>query len=61
MTLDQIVDRVINIRKRYGMEQQKIKILCYAADIVIIADNEDDSKRMLFKFNQVTVTKEYNM
>lgn len=59
LILDQIVNKVKTIGKGYKMGQKEIKILCYADDTVLIAENEEDLQRMLHKFNQTA--EEYNM
>jgi hypothetical protein len=35
----------------YRMGESMINLVVYADDVVLIAENEDDLQRMLFKFN----------
>ena len=36
----------------YTMENYKVQVLCYADDVVLTAENEDDLQRMLFKLSE---------
>lgn len=58
-----IMDRIINDVKKvcggYRMGLRSIKILCYADDVILIADNEDDLQRLLYRFQ--TTAEKLNM
>ena len=36
----------------YRMGDKKIKAICYADDVVLISENEDNLQRLLYKFEQ---------
>jgi hypothetical protein len=51
-----IINEIIKSIKRmrgYRMGESMINLVVYADDIVLIAENEDDLQRMIFKFNNV--------
>lgn len=58
IVMEEIIKRV-NTGKGYEMGQQEIKIVCYADDAVLLANNEDDLQRLLHLFN--VTAKKYNM
>ena len=47
--MDEIIKQVRK-HKGYKMGDREIKILCYADDAVLIAEDEDDLQRLLFQF-----------
>lgn len=56
--LDEIIKQT-KTKRGYGMGNERIQILCYADDTVLIAENEDDLQRLLHIFN--TTAKKLNM
>lgn len=50
MILNQIVDKVKTRGRGYRRGQKEIKILSYAGDTVMIAENENKLQRMLFNY-----------
>lgn len=56
--MDEIIEAVKGMRG-YRMSGNNINIICYADDAILIAENEDDLQRLLFKFNNIC--KQYNM
>lgn len=58
LIMDEIINSVKNL-KGYKMGNNEIKIACYADDVVLFAEEEDDLQRLLFQFNKTA--KKYNM
>lgn len=56
--MDEIIKQVRHL-KGYKMGNRNITILCYADDAVLVAENEDDLQRLLYRFN--CVAKSLNM
>lgn len=56
--MDEILKKMRNM-DGYKMDNRNIVVLCYADDVVLIAENEDDLQRLLQQFNKTVKT--YNM
>ena len=56
--MDELIIQVRKL-KGYKMGDREIKILCYADDVVLIAESEDELQRLLHQFN--TTTKKFKM
>lgn len=59
LIMDRIIDDVKKVCGGYRMGLRSIKILCYADDVILIADNEDDLQRLLYRFQ--TTAEKLNM
>lgn len=53
LIMDEILEKIKTVGRGYKMGTREIKLICYADDVVLIADNEDDLQRMLYRFEQV--------
>lgn len=47
--MDQIIENFKKVNVGYMMRNRTIKVLCYADDAILIAENEDDLQRLLYK------------
>lgn len=56
--MDRIINKVKDVGRAHRMGTTELKILCYADDDVVIAENEDHLQQMLFV---VKAAKKYNM
>jgi len=43
--------KIFKIMRGYRMGESMINLVAYSDNVVLIAENEDDLQRMLFKFN----------
>ena len=50
--MDEIMTEVKRVERGYRMGDKEIKAICYADDVVLISDSEDDLQRLLYKFEQ---------
>ncbi|GJQ68993.1 hypothetical protein Trydic_g6171 [Trypoxylus dichotomus] len=50
LIMDKIINSVEEVAGGYRMGQQSIKMLCYADDAILMADNEDDLQQLLYRF-----------
>lgn len=57
--MDQIIRGVNEVKAGYKMGNRSLRILCYADDAVLVAENEDDLQRLLNKFK--TAAERFNM
>lgn len=57
--MDQIVNDVKSTNIGYNMGNTKVQIICYADDVILTAENEDDLQRLLHRMN--THAEELNM
>ena len=51
LIMDKIIEAVRDTRIGYRMGYNKISIICYADDAVLVAEDEDDLQRLLHRFN----------
>ena len=54
LLMDSIIKQVADMNKGYRMGHNRISMVCYADDAVIIAETEDDLQRQLHKFYQAS-------
>ena len=59
LVMDEIIDEVKNAGRGYSMGRNSIKIVCYADDAVLVAEDEDDLQRMLYRFERTA--EKFNM
>lgn len=59
LIMDKIINSVKEVNGGYRMGRKHMKILCYADDAILTADNEDDLQRLLYRFQ--TTAKKLNM
>lgn len=58
VVMDEVIKKV-KLSRGYRLGDKEVKILCYADDAVLFAENEDDLQRLLHTFN--VTGKQYNM
>ena len=56
--MDEII-KLVRKLKGYKMGNKEVRILCYADDVVLVAESEDDLQRLLHQFNKTA--KKFNM
>lgn len=59
LVMDEVIQTIKNLNIGYSMGGRTTNIICYADDAVLLADNEDDLQRLLYKFSLSTT--EYNL
>lgn len=59
IVMDQVIKEVYRVNARYRIGSRSLKVLFYADDGVIIAENEDDLQRLVYKMK--TVAEKFNM
>lgn len=57
--MDEIIKNVKDLQVGYSMENRTIQILCYEDDATLIAKNEDNLQRLLYRFANTVTT--FNM
>ena len=50
--MDDIITEVKQVGKGYRMGESEIKAVCYADDVVLMSEEEDNLQRMLYRFEQ---------
>ena len=50
--MDEIITEVKKVERGYRMGDKEIKAICYADDVVLISESEDNLQRLLYKFEQ---------
>ncbi|XP_044749778.1 uncharacterized protein LOC123310376 [Coccinella septempunctata] len=49
--MDEIIESVNEINAGFKMNNRRLRVLCYADDALLVAENEDDLQRLLHRFN----------
>ena len=57
--MDAIIQEVKMAEREYRMGNKEIKICCYADDVVLISEDEDNLQRLLFRFQNIA--EKFNM
>ena len=50
--MDEIITEDKKVERGYRMRDKEIKAICYADDVVLISESEDNLQRLLYKFKQ---------
>lgn len=59
LVMDTIIEEVRSAGYGFRMDKGVISIVCYADDALLVADNEDDLQRLLYRFHLTSI--KYNM
>ena len=59
LVMDEIIKEVKTAGRGYRMGNKEIKICCYADDVVLISEDEDNLQRLLFRFQNIA--EKFNM
>ena len=54
--MDEIITEVKKVEREYRMGDKEIKAICYADDVVLISESEDNLQRLLYKFEKNCVS-----